>query len=216
MLIGILETGMIPLFKWKRLLNPLINNLQLTTISHKQKINKNIDLIIFDGGADVTPYLYGEYPSLYTHFDLNRDLIERTIAIKYMRNQKTKYAGICRGNQFLNTVFNGTLYQDLPSIKKGHDIRHLVQTINDTEILRYTIGQLFEVNSYHHQAIKDIGTELKATIIDPKTDIIEGIETETNIEYLKDKVRAVQCHPEDITEFEQAPNIIKYLFRLPI
>src|SRR3990167_170987 len=216
MLIGITDTVMIPRTRWQKLLKPFINDLQITRISHHSKINRNIDLIIFDGGADVTPYLYGERPEWYTHYNLQRDLIERTIALQYMRNERTKYVGICRGHQFLNTIFNGTLHQDLNAIKKGHEIRHDVTPFPNSEITKYIKELRFEVNSYHHQAIREIGTELKATLFDPLTEVIEGIESDTKIDYLQDKVRAVQCHPEDIREFAEAPNLIKYLFRLPI
>ena len=64
----------------------------------------------------------------------------------------------------------------------------------------------FHVNSLHHQGIKDLGLDLMATLIEPQTELIEGIESING-----DNIRAVQSHPE-MGGFKHAKNLMKYLF----
>jgi len=99
---------------------------------------QEVALVVFTGGDDVTPTLYGENRHFSTCFNLRRDTYETE-----MFNQAYKHnipcVGICRGAQFLCVMSGGKLVQDIG----GHGgCLHDIRT-ND--------GRVLEVNSSHHQ-----------------------------------------------------------------
>ena len=72
------------------------------------------DGILFTGGHDVSPSLYGEIPlSCVSCCDV-RDKMEMIVLKKVIADNKPAL-GICRGIQFINAALGGTLYQDLPT-----------------------------------------------------------------------------------------------------
>ena len=213
--IGISQLGMFSTNSWQKTLNPFLDKPNIISLDFEDKQNLTLNYIIFDGGEDITPLFYGEPKEKRTHTNINRDALEWYLAMKYLHNIETKYIGICRGHQFLNVFMKGTLYQDLPSINKGHNGYHEVKPIK-SNISTYVGNKPFRVNSMHHQAIKDIGFGLVPTLIEPNTSIIEGLEStqEDNLPaYMKDKIRTVQCHPE-MNSFKHAAVLISYLFQL--
>ena len=107
--------------------------------------------------------------------------------------------GICRGEQLLNVVFGGTLYQDIPSQAKGSYIKHRQQAPSNygTHTIKIENGTVLNkvlksdkavVNSFHHQAVKDVapGFKVMATSADG---IVEAIQKD-------EKVFGLQFHPE--------------------
>lgn len=180
----------------------------INPVEDKGKELVNFDFIIFDGGADVCPYYYGQY-NINSQFHSVRDDEEYFIGRAYL-HKPTKFVGFCRGLQFLNVLFNGTLYQDLYSIGKPHKGKHLVYVEDSSNFLKKFINEAkFQTNSLHHQAIDILGLNLRTTLYH-ENGIIEGIESITG-----DKVRAVQSHPEFL-QLKVYPNSIKilnYLFR---
>lgn len=129
-----------------------------------------------------------------------RDAMEAQLLAEVMRLDKPML-GICRGIQFMNVALGGTLWHDLPSEHPSHVEHHmkppydayahtvslvpgspLSQALDEDERLG--------VNSYHHQAVKDVapGLEVMATAVD---DVVEAL--------WRPKSRflwAVQWHPE--------------------
>ena len=72
--------------------------------------------------------------------------------------------GICRGIQFINVMFGGSLYQDLP-MQHPSEINHHghapydqpvhhVKIIRESPLYNCLQTETLPVNSYHHQAIK--------------------------------------------------------------
>ena len=108
--------------------------------------------------------------------------------------------GICRGIQFMNVLGGGTLYQDIlkehPSDIVHHqeppyDVpAHEVRILQETPLSELLCSEKIEVNSYHHQAIKEMGDGFLSMAISPDG-LVEAI-------YKPDKkfVWAVQWHPE--------------------
>lgn len=103
---------------------------------------KNIaaaDVVIFVGGADINPALYGEEPLRGIHFNAGsdkRDLIG-------WREAKDKIkVGICRGGQFLNVMNGGKLWQDVD----GHTGSHY--------LVDKSTGKEWKVSSTHHQQFR--------------------------------------------------------------
>lgn len=96
-------------------------------------------LILFTGGADVSPHLYGEESHRNTYTNPDRDAAEEMI-FKAAKENGIPMAGICRGSQFLCVMAGGKLVQDLT----GHaGVRHPITVVES--------GEEVVVTSTHHQ-----------------------------------------------------------------
>lgn len=100
------------------------------------------DLIIFTGGEDVTPSLYGEERHRTTGCNPLRDKDEAQIFHSAVANA-IPMAGICRGGQFLNVMNGGKMYQDV-----NH---HAIGGVHPATIPG--IGTVY-VTSTHHQQMR--------------------------------------------------------------
>lgn len=160
-----------------------------------------IDALLLTGGGDVDPGLYGEEPHAsvaYVHPE--RDVFEIALARKALERDQPLLA-ICRGQQVLNVATGGTLVQDIPSSLAGagdHDparerweLSHEVRIRPGTRLARILGRDRVAVNSFHHQAVKDLGRGLEATAWSVDDGVVEAIEA-------PDKTFAlgVQWHPE--------------------
>ncbi len=177
-----------------------------------ETIAENFDRLLLTGGEDITPDLYGEeiLPELGT-VDTERDLFEIKL-IKAFLNKNKSIFGICRGLQILNVFFEGSLYQDYSYFNENsyiHTHNSYKEIIHSIDFKGDFLKNIFNsnelnVNSHHHQFIKNLGKNLEITAIS-KDGIIEGIKHK---DY---NVFAVQWHPEMI--FDKHPvqlNISKY------
>ncbi|WP_297206554.1 gamma-glutamyl-gamma-aminobutyrate hydrolase family protein [uncultured Brachyspira sp.] len=160
----------------------------------------HVNGIILSGGYDIDPIYWNEelHHKLGRIFP-RRDEYELKL-IKYALEMKKPILGICRGLQILNVYFGGSLYQDLSLIEncyikhnqsaKPYEATHSFIT-EEGSVIRDIVGEKVRVNSYHHLAIKDLGSNLKATGYS-EDDIIESIEYMENGSF----VLGVQFHPE--------------------
>jgi len=99
---------------------------------------KKVALVVFTGGTDVNPSLYGEKFGKYTGGpDKYRDEHEQNVFYR-ANTLGIPMAGICRGSQFLCVMAGGKLVQHVTNHGGYHDIR-----THD--------GKLIECNSTHHQ-----------------------------------------------------------------
>jgi putative glutamine amidotransferase len=161
-------------------------------------IAEHFDGLLITGGDDVNPALYKENNA----GSITGDPVDEKSDIllyKAFRNAEKPILGICRGIQIIAVIEGGTLIQDIPSVFHTQHNQHLLSEpiptgsachndrfIEGTEL--YNIfGSMYPVNSYHHQAVKDLPVGFKAAAYSPEG-FIEGIE--------KDNVIAVQWHPE--------------------
>ena len=158
------------------------------------------DGILFTGGHDVSPRLYGETPleGLVSCCE-KRDVME-TIVLRCAMEADKSILGICRGLQFINAALGGSLYQDLP-LQHPSDVEHHQGRPYDAPIhptalmkgspLRDCLGtDTLAVNSLHHQAIKRLAPGLEAMAVAP-----DGL---TEALYMPGRrfLWAVQWHPE--------------------
>ena len=162
------------------------------------RIVETCDGFLFTGGQDVAPELYGTKDATGTVVPSpERDKLETLLLSKALQADKP-ILGICRGLQFINAFLGGTLWQDLPS-QHPSDIVHRQDKpyVNPTHKvslsgdLRTLLGKdTLEVNTLHHQAIKDLGKDLIPMAESPDG-LIEAVK-------MADKhfVWAVQWHPE--------------------
>ena len=160
-----------------------------------------LDALVLSGGSDVDPALYGRPPHPKLGLVVReRDDFELALCREALRRDLPLLA-ICRGQQVLNVATGGTLVQDLPSeigSMEEHDARrerwqvaHEVRIAPGT-LLRQILGRdKVSVNSFHHQAVDDLGKGLLVSARSVEDQVIEGIE-------MPDRHFAVgvQWHPE--------------------
>lgn len=83
------------------------------------------DGLLFTGGQDVSPALYGETPKpTCGEICPARDRMEQAL-LHLALERDLPVLGICRGIQFLNAVLGGTLYQDLPTEHPSQTQHHM-------------------------------------------------------------------------------------------
>jgi putative glutamine amidotransferase len=97
------------------------------------------DLVVFTGGEDVTPSLYGEKAHPSTGYATMRDISEEIMYHQCVAND-IAMTGICRGSQFLTVMNGGKLVQDID----GHGIH------GTHPITAFGYGAV-SVTSTHHQ-----------------------------------------------------------------
>ena len=98
------------------------------------------DFVVFTGGEDINPSLYGEAVHRSVYFNNRRDEAEIR-AYEQAVVLKKPMLGICRGAQLLNVMVGGSLYQDVNHHSGGHSIT------NDE-------GENFLTTSVHHQMMR--------------------------------------------------------------
>lgn len=156
--------------------------------------------ILFTGGQDVSPRIYGENASpLCGEACDERDNMERELLRLAVENDIPSL-GICRGIQFINAALGGSLYQDLPTehpsdtehhMSPPYDrVCHRVDIVKGSPLHALLKKEVLGVNSYHHQAVKQLAPCLRAMAYSE-----DGI---TEAVYLPDRrfIWAVQWHPE--------------------
>lgn len=98
------------------------------------------DIVLFTGGEDVDPELYGEEPNpeANVYFDTRRDELDIE-AFSIACGSAKMLIGICRGAQFLHVMNGGKLWQHVDNHTRSH-------MVYDVET-----GQRFFCSSTHHQ-----------------------------------------------------------------
>lgn len=160
------------------------------------ELSEICDGLLLSGGPDIEPELFGEEVlNASVKTDPARTKYEYELIDEFLKQGKPIF-GICRGSQVLNVYFGGNMYQDLVEQRNMNHmvphIRHYV-TANEGSILHRLFGASFRVNSTHHQAVKDLGKDIKATAFSEDGQLIEAWEHE------KLPIFAVQFHPERLT-----------------
>lgn len=177
-----------------------------------------LDGILLAGGVDMDPCTFGEtpHPSL-GRVDPDRDAVELAIA-RWCIAEKKPILGLCRGHQVLNVALGGTLWQDIESQLPGaikHDYFPTAGYARDFKAhpvsvapgsrLEAAFGQpAIQVNSMHHQAVKDLAQALQPSGRAPDG-LIEAFESGT-----EHFLVGVQWHPE---MFERTDQGTRELFR---
>ena len=174
--------------------------------SYISEVVEGLDGILLPGcDSDVDPHLYGEEP----HPKLGSVVPEKDktdlMVLAEAERLKLPVMAICYGMQSLNVSRGGSLIQDIESQVENH-IKHDqgVPRDRNSHGIEIEEGSLLSelppflasngtlrVNSHHHQAVKEVGENLRATAW-AKDGIIEGIEDKREDRF----VLGVQWHPE--------------------
>ena len=171
-----------------------------------------LDGILFTGGPDVDPRLYGQANNGSQEPDPGRDATELVLA-RAAAADRVPVLGICRGQQLINVALNGTLIQDMAGHNQKEDgrareeITHSVEIVERSSALaKIAAGSLeIPVNSLHHQVVDRLGEGLKVTARSSGDGHIEGFESEDG------SIVAVQCHPEHLTDHPWARELFREL-----
>ncbi|MBK7316060.1 gamma-glutamyl-gamma-aminobutyrate hydrolase family protein [Candidatus Villigracilis affinis] len=160
---------------------------------------------ISSGGGDVSlEYFNGSDHPRIGEVDKMRDTTEITL-MRAAVNDGKPLLGICRGAQVMNVALGGTLYTHIHDQLKGaldHDYpgdlrRVIVHPVNVDESTRSAeiFGEtLLNVNSLHHQGLKDIAPSLRVAGHAPDG-LVEVVEIPDHPYAV-----AVQWHPEWLTD----------------
>jgi putative glutamine amidotransferase len=156
----------------------------------RQSLRRLNGLLISGGGFDIHPSYYGEKPLTQLGVvKAQRTEFELAITSAALK-QDLPLLGICGGEQALNVVLGGSLYQDIgaqvpgaanheQSEKKTYS-GHAVEIANGTRLRALVQRRRIEVNTTHHQAVRELGKGL-----------VEGIESTRHRFAI-----GVQWHPE--------------------
>ncbi|MDM8271956.1 gamma-glutamyl-gamma-aminobutyrate hydrolase family protein [Thermophilibacter provencensis] len=133
-----------------------------------------VDGLVVTGGQDVDPARYGEKDpaavGLCGELCPERDALE-ALLVPAALEADLPLLGICRGLQALNVILGGTLWQDLP--KQTHsevnhhgtapyeNPVHTVSVLPGTPLAACVGEGELPVNSFHHQALRDVAPGLK-------------------------------------------------------
>jgi putative glutamine amidotransferase len=150
--------------------------------------------VYIPGGSDIDPQFYGDNP----HPNLGptnerRDQRELKMVQWALEDDKPTF-GICRGHQMITVAAGGTLYQDIPTqvddaIQHRGGVMHEIEIAEDSRLAALLETTEIEVNSYHHQAVREVPPGWRAVAWAPDG-VIEAIEHEEK------PVISVQFHPE--------------------
>jgi putative glutamine amidotransferase len=157
-------------------------------------------LIITGGDFDIDPKLYG-VTEIHPRVSIKPERTAFEMALfRAFFEKKKPILGICGGIQLTNVAFGGTLYQHLPDEYSSNILHeqpnprdepgHNIRIEEGTKLHQIVQVNQAQVNSSHHQSIKEVGADLRANAFAPDG-LLEGLEHKTHPFCL-----GVQWHPE--------------------
>ena len=167
-----------------------------------ERIFSSLDGVLFPGGLDVHPRRFGEGDDVHPTVTVDEPLdgLELQLA-RWASEREVTTLGICRGQQLLNVALGGSLIQDLPTAGTFHpqsdaavrdDLAHPIEVQAGSRLAGIFGETAFGANSFHHQAVKQLGRGLKAVDWSPDG-VSEGVESSAHPWLLE-----VQFHPENL------------------
>ncbi|HSV15687.1 MAG TPA: gamma-glutamyl-gamma-aminobutyrate hydrolase family protein [Tepidisphaeraceae bacterium] len=163
-----------------------------------------IDGMLFSGGNDLDPSLYGQtWHEKAERIDPDRQRWDMALMAEVER-RRTPTLGVCLGSQIMNVYRGGSLHQFLPDVprdnslehrKVGTEIKRHPVTLDPASKIGRAIGKPeISVNTYHKQSAQTLGRGLRVIATAPDG-VIEGFEDPSFPLFA-----AVQWHPERLTD----------------
>jgi putative glutamine amidotransferase len=161
-----------------------------------------LDGVVFSGGGDLDPGLYGADPHPETDTPRKaRDAAELRM-MKAALDRDMPMLAICRGSQVFNVARGGDLVQHLPETVGHEHHRHQPGQFSDHDVtlaadskLGTVLGEHSPVKSHHHQGYGKIGTGLRE-VAWAEDGVVEGLEDPG-----KRFALGVLWHPEEGEDF---------------
>lgn len=167
-----------------------------------------LDGILFSGGGDIDPLLFGEEPLRECgEIFPQRDRFELRLC-RLALEKGLPLLGICRGMQVMNIAAGGSIYQDILA-QTGSTLKHSQQAprthathsvLPEENSLLAAIWskKRIAVNSFHHQAVARLGEGFSVAARSPDG-TVEAIQRR-DVPF----ALGVQWHPEAMKNEEQA------------
>ena len=173
-----------------------------------------LDGVLLSGGTDLDPAIFGQRatPNLGTVVP-QRDAFELELTRYVVEKTQKPLFGICRGIQVLNVALGGTLHIDLPDDGKlCHSMdmypryvpTHDVQVAENSRLSSIMGEGISRVNSFHHQAPKDVAEALNVSAVSLPDGVVEALEISGDRFVL-----GVQWHPEELVHMEEEANLFR-------
>jgi putative glutamine amidotransferase len=176
---------------------------------------EKFDGFLLTGGGDIATERFGGEPNPKV-YDIDPDRDELEIGLALMASKMNKpLLGICRGHQVINVALGGTLYTDITSQRPNalrHDWFPDIPRDYEAHSIKVSHGSLLEnilstnelqVNSLHHQGIKQLAADLTPTAFAPDG-IIEAVEVIEHRFFM-----GVQWHPEWMLARDDMTNLFR-------
>jgi putative glutamine amidotransferase len=206
--IGITDCGKFDNYRRWIAAEPGVEVVKLSYKSGNASDTEICDGILFSGGEDLQPGLYGK-PEYVKEFGLKeiipeRDHFEFEVLERALASKKP-VLGICRGLQLINVFLGGTLVPDIPSLFQS-DAHGKINGVDQEHSIRVEPGTLLYnicgpeggiVNSAHHQSAARPAGSLKISAFS-EPEIVEAMEWKDPGD--KSWVLMVQWHPERMTD----------------
>jgi len=163
---------------------------------------ERIDGLLFSGGGDIAPWLFGQEPAPgIGAWDTRRDAFELALC-REAWERHIPMLGICRGCQVMNVALGGSLIQDIgrtvadallhDSAVPPEELAHEIELADGSRAERLFGTRRLRVNSFHHQAVDRPAPVLEIT----------GRSADGVVEALEAKdgrfAVALQFHPEGL------------------
>lgn len=175
----------------------------------------HLDGILFTGGDDLDPALYGEewHPKA-VRLSAARQNFELAL-LSEVERRRMPVLGVCLGSQVMNIHRGGSLHQFLPDVPRANAIehrrldrewpKHAVRLDTSSQIGRAIGKGEILANTYHKQAVNRLGRGLRVIATAPDG-VIEGLEDPTFPLFV-----AVQWHPERLNTEEDHLAVFRLL-----
>jgi putative glutamine amidotransferase len=141
-----------------------------------------LDGVIFSGGGDLDPELYGAEPHDATDEPRTKRDVAELRLLEAALDRDMPVLAICRGSQLLNVARGGDLVQHLPETVGHEEHRHDPGSFSDHEVkvasgsrLGGLLGDRAPVKSHHHQGYGRIGSGLRE-VAWAEDGVVEGLE----------------------------------------
>jgi putative glutamine amidotransferase len=206
--IGITDCGKFENYRRWIESEPGVEVIKLGLNGHSANETDHCDGVLFSGGEDLHPELYGK-PGYVEEFGLKeiipaRDKFEYKVVERAFEHQKP-VLGICRGLQLINVYLGGTLVPDIPSLFdnrmhgkiNGLDQTHFIRVEADSLLHEIGRQELGIVNSAHHQSVDKPANALKISAFSEPA-IVEAMEWREPAK--KSWLLMVQWHPERMAD----------------
>lgn len=161
--------------------------------------------LLLCGGPDMEPWRYRQKPRPDANLELDPELdrVEWELLTGAAAARRPVWA-VCRGLQTVNIFLGGDLWQDIPSQLPDaveHDVAEPLDAMahpvsggaHEDPWAALVTGGPLEVNSRHHQAIRELGAGLEPVLRSP-----DGLVEAAVVGDQGWWVKGVQWHPENL------------------